>query len=187
MTHQDHIAAIAAGAAGRRVVLDPESAGKAPRTAECGPVAESEIKAALRKAGCGIIRRRVTELTVPAEPPSLPLLAAPVQPPPLPPRQAKEPRLRDLLRYVADQTQIGVMDLVSPRRARPVVRARMIFYALAKRLTSHSIVSIGKACGGRDHSTVLHGIGCTVTDPKRFEPELSRLLEALRPIDEVGP
>lgn len=187
MTHQDHIAATAARAAGRRIVHDPEAAGKVQRTSELCPLVESEIKAALRKAGCGIIRRRVAELTVPAKPPSLPLLAAPEEPPPLPPRLTKEPRLRDLLRYVSDQTQIGVMDLVSPRRAGPVVRARMIFYALAKQLTPHSINSIGKACGGRDHSTVLHGIGCTVSDPERFEPELSRLFEALRPIDEVGP
>lgn len=172
MTHQDHIAA---NAARRRTVFDPEAAGKVQRNSDLCPLVESDLRAALRKAGCGIIRRRVAELIVPVAPP----------PTPLPRRLTKEPRLRDLLRYVADQTQIGVKDLVSPRRLRSVVRARMIFYALAKRLTSHSIVGIGKACGGRDHSTVLHGIACTVTDPQRFEPELSRLLEALMPRDEA--
>jgi chromosomal replication initiator protein len=49
-------------------------------------------------------------------------------------------------------------DLLSPRRARSIVRPRQIGMYLAKKLTSRSLPEIGKRFGGRDHSTVLHAV-----------------------------
>ena len=49
------------------------------------------------------------------------------------------------------------VDLKVNSRKRRVVLGRYIFYVLAKKYTTHTLVSIGKMVG-RDHATVLHGI-----------------------------
>jgi len=57
---------------------------------------------------------------------------------------------------VAEYYKIRVDDLLSKRRTRSITRPRQIAMSLAKRLTAHSLPEIGKAFGGRDHTTVLH-------------------------------
>lgn len=46
----------------------------------------------------------------------------------------------------------------STRRKRHIVRTRQVSMYLVKRLTSRSLPEIGRHLGGRDHTTVLHGI-----------------------------
>ena len=43
-------------------------------------------------------------------------------------------------------------------RKKNIVKARQVAMYLSKQLTNHSLVSIGLHFGGRDHSTVIHGI-----------------------------
>jgi len=57
---------------------------------------------------------------------------------------------------VAEYYKIRVDDLLSKRRTRSITRPRQMAMSLAKRLTAHSLPEIGKAFGGRDHTTVLH-------------------------------
>lgn len=74
--------------------------------------------------------------------------------------------LRDLLtllvtidnikKTVAEYYKIKIADLLSKRRSRSVARPRQMAIALAKELTNHSLLEIGYAFGGRDHTTVLH-------------------------------
>ncbi len=87
---------------------------------------------------------------------------------PITPDLAKE-ALRDLLalqdklvtieniqKTVADYYKMRVADLLSPRRSRTLARPRQVAMALAKELTNNSLPEIGRAFGGRDHTTVLH-------------------------------
>ena len=87
---------------------------------------------------------------------------------PMTPDMARE-QLRDLFRVynrvitiddiqqkVAAQFNIRVADMHSPRRAREVARPRQVAMYLAKQLTSRSYPDIGRAFGGRDHTTVIH-------------------------------
>ena len=46
----------------------------------------------------------------------------------------------------------------SPRRSRSVARPRQIAMYLAKSITSRSLPEIGRKFGGRDHTTVMHGV-----------------------------
>lgn len=64
--------------------------------------------------------------------------------------------LSNIQKTVADYYQIRLSDLLSTSRSRSVVRPRQIAMALGKELTEHSLPEIGKAFGGRDHTTVLH-------------------------------
>jgi chromosomal replication initiator protein len=51
---------------------------------------------------------------------------------------------------------ISLADLLSEKRERQIARPRQIAMSLCKDLTGASLPEIGKAFGGRDHTTVLH-------------------------------
>jgi chromosomal replication initiator protein len=71
--------------------------------------------------------------------------------------QEKQISIDNIQRRVAEYYNIKVSDLMSKRRSRSVARPRQVAMALAKELTTNSLPEIGKAFGGRDHTTVLHG------------------------------
>ncbi|HZP65539.1 MAG TPA: chromosomal replication initiator protein DnaA [Rudaea sp.] len=62
----------------------------------------------------------------------------------------------NIQKTVADYYQLRLSDLLSMNRSRSLARPRQMAMALAKELTEHSLPEIGKAFGGRDHTTVLH-------------------------------
>ncbi|WP_422667487.1 chromosomal replication initiator protein DnaA [Buchnera aphidicola] len=57
---------------------------------------------------------------------------------------------------VSEYYKIQISDLLSRKRSRSIVRPRQIAMAIAKKLTNHSLLEIGHAFNGRDHTTVLH-------------------------------
>jgi chromosomal replication initiator protein len=67
-------------------------------------------------------------------------------------------RIEDILQLIGRHYSVSRSDLLSPRRARSIVRPRQIGMYLAKKLASRSLPEIGKRFGGRDHSTVLHAV-----------------------------
>ena len=64
--------------------------------------------------------------------------------------------LSNIQKTVADYYQLTLSNLLSMNRSRSLARPRQMAMALAKELTEHSLPEIGKAFGGRDHTTVLH-------------------------------
>ena len=72
--------------------------------------------------------------------------------------QDKQVSIDNIQRIVAEYYKIKVADLLSKRRSRSVARPRQVAMALSKELTNHSLPEIGNAFGGRDHTTVLHGV-----------------------------
>ncbi len=48
--------------------------------------------------------------------------------------------------------------MMGPKRARNVARPRQIAMYLSKQLTSRSLPEIGRRFGGRDHTTIMHGV-----------------------------
>ncbi|ULX57052.1 chromosomal replication initiator protein DnaA [Ectothiorhodosinus mongolicus] len=71
--------------------------------------------------------------------------------------QDKLVTIDNIQKTVAEYYKIRVSDLHSNRRSRSITRPRQLAMALSKELTNHSLPEIGKAFGGRDHTTVLHG------------------------------
>lgn len=67
--------------------------------------------------------------------------------------------MRLIINVVSQRTGISVNEIMSPRRNKRAVEARQIVMYLARKHTSLSLPQIGKQLGGRDHSTVLHGVG----------------------------
>lgn len=64
----------------------------------------------------------------------------------------------DIQRKVAEHYNIRLADMVGPKRARNIARPRQIAMYLSKQLTSRSLPEIGRRFGGRDHTTIMHGI-----------------------------
>ena len=59
---------------------------------------------------------------------------------------------------VAEYYRIKLHEMHTARRSRDVARPRQVAMYLSKRLTQKSFPDIGKAFGGRDHTTVMHGV-----------------------------
>ena len=68
-----------------------------------------------------------------------------------------EPMLHDILVAVSTVTGINLRDLTGPWRGMAHIRARAIYFGLARSLTSKSFPNIGRHCGNRDHTTVMNG------------------------------
>lgn len=70
----------------------------------------------------------------------------------------REPPVHSIVRFVAKAYGISVADYISERRTGRLVRPRQIGMWLAKNMTTKSLPFIGKRFGGRDHTTILHGV-----------------------------
>ncbi len=70
--------------------------------------------------------------------------------------QDKQITIDNIQKTVAEYYKIRTSDMLSKNRSRTIARPRQIAMALAKELTQHSLPEIGKAFGGKDHTTVLY-------------------------------
>lgn len=68
------------------------------------------------------------------------------------------PSLGSIIRAAARLHDVRPQEIIGPSRSRTVAGARSLAMYLARRLTGRSFQAIGAACGGRDHSTVMHGV-----------------------------
>jgi chromosomal replication initiator protein len=66
--------------------------------------------------------------------------------------------IEEIQKRVAEHFNVRQADMHSARRARVVARPRQVAMYLCKQLTPRSLPEIGKKFGGRDHTTVIHGI-----------------------------
>lgn len=90
----------------------------------------------------------------------------------LPPTRAQ------ILRAVCDVCGVKHAEVISHRRFHYLVRARMIFYHLARTMTGASMPQIGKTAN-RDHTTVLHGLRVVAENFDDFKPDIDRVMARL--------
>lgn len=72
--------------------------------------------------------------------------------------QEKLISIDNIQKLVAQYYGIKTADFFSATRSRNIARPRQIAMCLARELTNYSMPEIGKAFGGRDHTTVLYAI-----------------------------
>jgi chromosomal replication initiator protein len=84
----------------------------------------------------------------------------------------------DIQKAVAEHYGLKQADLISERRNRAIARPRQAAMWLAKQLTTRSLPDIGRRFGGRDHTTVLHGVR-RIEELKAGDDVLTRDLETL--------
>lgn len=64
------------------------------------------------------------------------------------------PQVSQIIGRVAYETGLTAAEITGPRKDARLVRARWAVSLLARRLTSKSLSQIGRAMGGRDHTTI---------------------------------
>lgn len=64
--------------------------------------------------------------------------------------------VESIQKTVADYYRVELSDIYSGRKTANIVKARHIAMYLSKKMTRKSLQEIGKAFGGKDHSTVIH-------------------------------
>jgi len=66
--------------------------------------------------------------------------------------------VEEIQRKVSEHYAIRLSDMLGPKRLRTFARPRQVAMYLAKQLTRRSLPEIGRSFGGRDHTTVMHGV-----------------------------
>jgi hypothetical protein len=72
-------------------------------------------------------------------------------------RPASYPALRVIVDIVCAFYQTRYVDIISDRRTAIVVKPRQVAMYLCREMTPRSLPAIGRAVGGKDHTTVLYG------------------------------
>jgi chromosomal replication initiator protein len=85
----------------------------------------------------------------------------------------------DIQRKVSDHYNIRLSDLIGPKRLRTYARPRQVAMFLAKTMTSRSLPEIGRRFGGRDHTTVMHGVK-RIEELRATDAQIADDLELLR-------
>ncbi len=94
-------------------------------------------------------------------------------------QQERKVTVDEIQRKVSEHFTIRLSDLLGPRRMRTYARPRQIAMYLAKQLTSRSLPEIGRSFGGRDHTTVMHGIR-KIEELIETDEELANNVELLK-------
>ncbi len=85
----------------------------------------------------------------------------------------------DIISAALKVTQVRRNEFMSHRRSRHIAEARQLAYYFMHRFTRLSLPHIGKLAGGRDHSTVTHGIRRVTTEPEVFGARVALIAEEL--------
>lgn len=92
--------------------------------------------------------------------------------------EATHATIEDIQKFVSDHYRVRMADLKGKSRAQPLVTARQLAMYLIKKHLDKSLIEIGRAFGGRDHTTVINAV-------RRIEDQQSQNKELKRDINEL--
>ena len=87
--------------------------------------------------------------------------------------------IEEIQRKVAEHYNIRLSDMIGPKRVRTFARPRQVAMYLCKQLTSRSLPEIGRRFGGRDHTTVMHGVR-RIEELRQQDGQIDEDIEMLR-------
>ncbi len=87
--------------------------------------------------------------------------------------------IEEIQRQVAEHYNIRLSEMIGPKRVRNFARPRQVAMYLCKHLTSRSLPEIGRRFGGRDHTTVMHGVK-KIDELRAQDAQIADDLEILR-------
>ncbi|MEZ5403780.1 MAG: chromosomal replication initiator protein DnaA [Bryobacteraceae bacterium] len=86
--------------------------------------------------------------------------------------------LEAIVKRVSDHFNLTPAQLKSKTNQRQIAHPRQIAMAIAKELTSASLPEIGRAFGGKHHTTVLHSVS-KIERLRQSDPDLHKLIQSL--------
>jgi len=87
--------------------------------------------------------------------------------------------IEEIQRKVSEHYNVRLSDLIGPKRVRTIARPRQVAMWLSKQLTTRSLPEIGRRFGGRDHTTVMHGVR-RIEELRGQDTQIAEDLELLR-------
>ena len=87
--------------------------------------------------------------------------------------------VEEIQRRVSEHYNIRLSEMIGPKRVRTYARPRQMAMYLAKHMTSRSLPEIGRRFGGRDHTTVMHGVR-RIEELRATDSQIADDLELLR-------
>ena len=87
--------------------------------------------------------------------------------------------VEEIQRKVSEHYNIRLSDMIGPKRLRSYARPRQVAMYLCKHMTSRSLPEIGRRFGGRDHTTVMHGVR-RIEELKNSDDQIAEDIELLR-------
>src|SRR6058998_3913072 len=100
----------------------------------------------------------------------------------IPSTETRTLSMETISRTVANFYHISLEEMKGKRRDKHIVFPRQVAMYLIREETASSLPAIGQACGGRDHTTVLHSYEKISSDSKedqRIQADLRKLRELL--------
>ena len=84
-----------------------------------------------------------------------------------------------IIEVVSEHFHISVDQMISKNRSSEIAKPRQIAMYLCKNMTSSPLDSIGQLLGGRDHSTIIHGIK-KVTEEYESNETTQQMIETIK-------
>ena len=95
------------------------------------------------------------------------------------PDKPKEITPQLVIEIVAEHFNISTDQMVSKNRSSEIAKPRQIAMYLCKNMTSAQLETIGALLGGRDHSTIIHGIK-KITEEYKNDENFNHLIETIK-------
>ena len=95
------------------------------------------------------------------------------------PDKPKEITPQLVIEIVAEHFSISTDQMISKNRSSEIARPRQIAMYLCKNMTSAQLETIGALLGGRDHSTIIHGIK-KITEEYQNDENFHHLIETIK-------
>jgi chromosomal replication initiator protein len=92
--------------------------------------------------------------------------------------EEKKIHIEAIQKVVADEFHLRIADLKLRNNSKKVVYPRQIAMYLSKELAGASLPEIGRAFGGKHHTTVLHSID-KIREQRKDDKDLSKLIHKL--------
>ncbi|NNE54211.1 MAG: chromosomal replication initiator protein DnaA [Sulfitobacter sp.] len=86
--------------------------------------------------------------------------------------------VEEIQRKVSEHYNIRLSDMIGPKRLRSYARPRQVAMYLCKQMTTRSLPEIGRRFGGRDHTTVMHGVR-RIEELKQSDSQIAEDIELL--------
>ncbi len=93
-------------------------------------------------------------------------------------RQDRRITIDSIVKAVADKLGIKPSQLKEKSNRKEIVMPRQVAMYLVKELTTASLPEIGRAFGGKHHTTVLHSVN-KIADQRTSDPDLNKLINSL--------
>lgn len=84
-----------------------------------------------------------------------------------------------IISIVAEQFEVSADEIISQKRSRNIARPRQIVMYLCRSLLNIPLQEVGRALGGRDHTTIMHGVD-KITEELKTDASLQNTMDILK-------